>query len=119
MFELVIAGNSVAEWVTVFTVDSAPSSDNVFTNHDGSKVYGNGGSIVNLDIRLNNVPTSVSQKLASAVESGDIAVSYTSPSPTSATFRKKRYRASAKAKGACWDITLSLESAAPVGGDGL
>lgn len=119
MFELTIAGNNVAEWVTGFNVDSSPASDNSFTNHDGSKVYGNGGSVVKLDIRLGNVPTSISMALASAVESGEVEVSYTSPSPTSAKFVKKRYQASAKAKGAKWDISLSLESAAPVGGSCL
>lgn len=119
MFELTIAGNNVAEWVTDFKVDSSPASDNSFTNHDGSKVYGDGGSIVKLDIRLGRVPTSVSQKISSAVESGEVEVSYTSPSPTSAKFIKKRYQASAKAKGASWDISLTLESAAPVGGSCL
>ena len=119
MLELIIAGNNVAEWVTVFNVDSSPASDNSFTNHDGSKFYGNGGSIVKLDIRLGNVPTSISMALASAVESGEVTVAYTSPSPASAKFVKKRYQASAKAKGAKWDISLSLESAAPVGGDCL
>ena len=119
MFELVIAGNNVAEWVTGFVVDSSPASDNSFTIYDGTKVYGNGGSIVKLDIRLGRVPTSISQKISSAVESGEIAVTYTSPTPTSAKFVKKRYQASAKAKGTAWDISLSLESAAPVGGDCL
>lgn len=119
MFELTIAGNNVAEWVTGFVVDSSPASDNGFTNYDGSKVYGNGGSIVKLDIRLGRVPTDISKALASAVESGDVTVSYTSPTPTSAKFIKKRYQASAKAKGSAWDISLSLESAAPVGGDCL
>lgn len=119
MFELTIAGNNVAEWVTGFVVDSSPASDNGFTNYDGSKAYGNGGSIVKLDIRLGRVPTDISKVLASAVESGDVTVSYTSPTPTSAKFIKKRYQASAKAKGSAWDISLSLESAAPVGGDCL
>ena len=122
MFELFIAGNNVAEWVTGFTVDSAPASDksdNSFTNYDGSKAYGNGGSIVKLDIRLGRVPTSISMALASAVESGEVEVSYTSPSPTSAKFVKKRYQASVRSKGTAWDISLSLESAAPVGGDCL
>ena len=119
MFELTIAGNNVAEWVTGFVVDSSPASEDNFKNHDGSKVYGNGGSIVKLDIRLGRVPTSISQKISSAVESGEVAVTYTSPTPTSAKFVKKRYQASAKAKGTTWDISLSLESAAPVGGDCL
>lgn len=119
MLELNIAGNNVAEWVTGFNVDSSPASDNSFTNYDGTKVYGKGGSIVKLDIRLGNVPTSISMALASAVESGEVTVAYTSPSPASAKFIKKRYQASAKAKGAKWDISLSLESAAPVGGDCL
>lgn len=119
MFELVIAGKNVAEWVTKFDVDSSPSSTDGFTNHDGSKVYGNGGSIVKLDIRLGRVPTDISKALSSAVESGEVEVSYTSPTPTSAKFVKKRYQASVKAKGSAWDISLSLESAAPVGGDCL
>lgn len=119
MLELIIAGNNVAEWVTLFNVDSSPAESDSFKNHDGSKVYGNGGSIVKLDIRLGRVPTSVSQKIAGAVESGEVEVTYTSPTTTSAKFVKKRYQASAKAKGSAWDISLSLESAAPVGGDCL
>ena len=119
MFELTIAGNNVAEWVTGFVVDSSPASDNGFTNYDGSKVYGNGGSIIKLDIRLGRVPTSISQKISAAVENGEVAVTYTSPTPTSAKFVKKRYQASAKTKGTAWDISLSLESAAPIGGDCL
>lgn len=119
MFELTIAGKNVAEWVTGFVVDSSPASDNGFTNYDGSKEYGNGGSNVKLDIRLGRVPTETSRALSSALESGEVEVSYTSPITTSAKFVKKRYQASAKAKGSAWDISLSLESVAPIGGDCL
>ena len=119
MFELIIAGKDVAPWVTAFNVDSSPADSSGFKNHDGTTGYGSGGSIVKLDIRLGRVPTDVSGRLASAVENGEVTVSYTSPTPTSAKFIKKRYQASAKAKGSAWDISLSLESAAPVGGDRL
>lgn len=119
MLELIIAGYDVAPWVTGFNVDSSPAESDGFKNHDGTTVYGSGGSIVKLDIRLGRVPTDISNRLAAAVESGDTDISYTSPTPTSAKFIKKRYQASAKAKGSAWDISMSFESAAPVGGDRL
>lgn len=119
MLELIISDIDVSGWVTRFDTELSEADSESFTNHDGKKITGSAGNIVKLDIQLGRVPANISQKIAAALENEELNVSYNSPSPVSALFVKKRYRASAKEKGLTWDISLTLESAAPVGGSCL
>ena len=119
MFDLVIGEMKVDQYVDAFSVNAAPAGDdNEFRNYDGSTVRSDTGDIITLNISLKRVPTNISKQLSSAL-SNDVKVSFTSPMAVSETFRKIRYSADCRAKGLEWNIDITLESAAPVGGSRL
>ena len=103
MLELVINNVKADGYVTDFTVSSAPKKDSsAFENHDGSTVGGYIGA-----------------KISSAVSGKTFPVTYSSPAAVSAQFKKTAYKAVSRGKGLEWDMSLTLESAAPVGGSRL
>lgn len=120
MFDLVIGEMKVDQYVDAFSVNAAPAGDdNEFRNYDGSTVRSDTGDIITLNISLKRVPTNISKQLSSALSGNDVEVSFTSPMAVSETFRKIRYSADCRAKGLEWNIDITLESAAPVGGSRL
>lgn len=120
MFELTIGSLKLDDYVTEFSVDASPKKDeNAFENYDGTTIRGYVGDIITLDIKLKKVPTALSQELSAALAAETVNVSYTSPSAVSAVFTKNSYSAASRSKGPGWDISISLESAAPVGGSYL
>jgi hypothetical protein len=120
MLELVINNVRADGYVTDFTVSSAPKKDSsAFENHDGSTVGGYIGDIITLNITLKKVPTSAAAKISGAVSGKTFPVTYSSPAAVSAQFKKTAYKAVSRGKGLEWDMSLTLESAAPVGGSRL
>ena len=121
MFELIISDIHTEGYVSEFSVDCTPcKNDNVFTDFNGNKVGEDDcGDTITLSAELKRVPAELSQRLASALSGGTVSFSYTNPAVLSSEFRKKKFISKSRSRGLEWDISLTLESAAPVGGSRL
>lgn len=121
MFELIISDIHTEGYVSEFSVDCTPyKNDNDFTDFNGDKAgEGDCGDTITLNAELKRVPAELSQRLASALSGGTVEVAYTNPAVLSSVFRKKKFVSKSRTKGESWDISLTLESAAPVGGSRL
>lgn len=130
MVKTIIGGVDVQEKITEYSCDFLPEfSDNGFKSVTGKRINKKTGDNVVLNIRLEEVPTSMSLALASALEADEVVVDYTTPLPGRQKFYKTSYRAEcedadpdnsdlADTDGILWNISLSLHSVA-LGGDGL
>ena len=119
MLELIIGGVKVDEYVSEFRVGATPAGSSGFKNYKGETVSDESGDYISLNIQLSKVPTAVADALSAAICSESIPVSYTSPGTVAAKFKKTSYNADSRSRGTTWNISLSLESTAPVGGSCL
>lgn len=134
MVKTIIGGVDVQKYTVEYSCDCPPVfSDNEFRTVNGEQIHKKIGDNVTINIRLEEVPTSVSMKLAEALEADEVTVDYTSPIPKRAKFYKTSYRADCEdadpdnkdfeaTDGILWNISLSLQSVAATaadGGDGL
>ena len=119
MLELIIGGVKVDEYVSVFRVGATPAGSGGFKNYKGETVSDESGDYISLNIQLSKVPTAVANSLSAALSSDSVPVSYTSPGTVAAAFRKTSFDADSRSRGTTWNISLSLESTAPVGGSCL
>lgn len=122
MVKTVIGGVDVQQYITAYRIKSPPiMGDNSFQSANGDYVSGIIGSEVNLDITLEEVPTSVSMRLAAVLEAENVEVEYTTPVPERRTFYKTSYEAECEfadpenknyndIKNIFWNIQLSLRS---------
>ena len=132
MVKTIIGGVDVQEYTVEYSCDCPPVfSDNEFRTASGKRLHKKIGDNATINIRLEEVPTSVSMALAEALEADEVEVDYTSPIPKRAKFYKTSYRADCEDgdpddksndSGVLWNISLVLQSVAATaadGGDGL
>ncbi len=119
MFTLTLGTLSLEDYLTDFTITKAKIKDpEAFECFDGTTIGGNKGETVTLDIRLKKVPLKIYESISSVILADTFPVQYTS-SAEKTSFKKVKESAQSRSKGLEWDITLILESAAPVGGSCL
>lgn len=134
MVKTIIGGVDVQKYTVEYSCDCPPVfSENEFRGANGEQIRKKIGDNVTINIRLEEVPTGVSLKLAAALEADEVEVDYTSPLPRRQKFYKTSYRADCEdadpdntdfeaTDGILWNISLALQSVsstAASGGDGL
>ncbi|MBQ5320341.1 MAG: hypothetical protein J6K17_14720 [Oscillospiraceae bacterium] len=123
MVKTIIGGVDIQEYITHYSCRCPPvNGNNSFYDTNGNWISDKKGNEVLLNISLEGVPTSVSQQLATVLESDSVEVEYTTPVPSHGTFYKTDYNATCDdadpdnpdyedTSNIEWNIQLSLRSA--------
>ena len=119
MLEFMIGDVSIARWVSSCKIGkNRKKDDNAFEDWDGSSAENFIGYYVTLDVQLSAVPSDVFIQLSDLLAKGEANVSC-SPDISAVLCTCERFDYESRSKGESWNITLSLKSAAPIGGSCL